>query len=719
MLKKFGRSSLTGGSEAMTDRGALTSVERRAVKASPFAELYPPAERIKTIVVKNFPALGKLAAMRFVEWVQDHPGGVVSLPTGKTPEHFIRWVQRLTQNWDQAEVRNELELAGIDPGRKPDLRTLHFVQIDEFYPIEPRQDNSFYAYVNRFYVDGFGLDPAKASLINCTEIGLAAGQTLNEVWPSGEVDLSLRYRAARTALEQTQQDLLERIDQWCQEYEEHIRALGGIGFFLGGIGPDGHIGFNVRGSDHFSTTRLTEVNYETQAAAAADLGGIEVARKRLVITIGLGTITSNPDSCALIIAAGEAKAGIVAAAVEEAADIRHPASVLHRLPGARFYVTQGAAKLLKERERVLFAQQEEIADASVEKIVVDLAFRLGKRVIDLSEVDFAQDDFATELLQRRPEKIDALVGLVRDRLMNKIGRGTQTLSGTRFLHTEPHHDDLMLGYLPYIVRHVRDATNVHYFVCFTGGFTAVTNDFILAHLDRLKQFLKTAECAELLAEGYFDPGYEIGRNRDIWQATAQAGFEFSPGYSGFVRGVFNNRDFENLQTLGGLSQDSDGYNVAVGVSSEITNLISGEAYVGYLDQSYDSPAFKDVSGVSFGANLKWEATKLTSVTVTASREVADSTIPGTGGILYSIGGFGVSHELTPAISLKGDFAYYDANYEGIARDDSGYRASAGVDYTLSRMVHLDLTYNFDDRDSNVAGQSYTRNQVTLGVLLQY
>ncbi|MDG2333398.1 MAG: outer membrane beta-barrel protein [Myxococcota bacterium] len=218
----------------------------------------------------------------------------------------------------------------------------------------------------------------------------------------------------------------------------------------------------------------------------------------------------------------------------------------------------------------------------------------------------------------------------------------------------------------------------------------------------------------------YDDDSQKYRNRDIWQATAQAGFEFSPGYSGFVRGTFNNRDFENPSiTSGNPSQDSDGYNVAVGVSSEITNLISGEAYVGYLDQSYDSAAFKDVSGVSFGANLKWEATKLTSVTVTASREVADSTIPGAGGVLYSIGGFGVSHELTPAISLKGDFAYYDANYEGLPRDDTGYRASAGIDYTLSRMVHLDLTYNFDDRDSNVAGQSYTRNQVTLGVLLQY
>ena len=44
------------------------------------------------------------------------------------------------------------------------------------------------------------------------------------------------------------------IDQWCNEYENKIRSLGGIGFFLGGIGPDGHIAFNVRGADHNSAT---------------------------------------------------------------------------------------------------------------------------------------------------------------------------------------------------------------------------------------------------------------------------------------------------------------------------------------------------------------------------------------------------------------------------------------------------------------------------------
>ena len=501
----------------MAAPGGLTTVEQRAGQASAFVELYPPTEKIKTIVVENFPALGKLAAMRFIEWVQDHPGGVVSLPTGKTPEHFIRWVERLTTRWDEAETRRALEDAGIDPGRRPDLRSLHFVQIDEFYPIDPRQDNSFHAYVSRFYIDGFGLDPDRALLIDCNEIGLRKGQTLAAVWPGGDVDLSLRHRAARSGLEQVQQDALQRIDQWCQEYEERIRRLGGIGFFLGGIGPDGHIGFNVRGSDHFSTTRLTGVNYETQAAAAGDLGGIEVARKRLVITIGLGTIASDPDGVALIVAAGEAKAAIVRAAVEEQADVRYPASALHQMPQARFYVTQGAAKLLTERQRVLLEQRREIDDEIVEQIAVDLACGLGKKVVDLTAADFAADALGSVVLHRRPEAADALGRLVRDRLVGKIERGTRTLSSTRFLHTEPHPDDLLLGYLPYIVRHTRDASNVHYFVCFTGGFTAVPNGFIEAHLEKVRRFLPTPECAGLLAEGYFDPAYENGRNRDVWQ----------------------------------------------------------------------------------------------------------------------------------------------------------------------------------------------------------
>ena len=115
---------------------ALTPVEEVAVRASSFDALYPPTEKIPTIVVENFPSLGKLAAMRFVEWVQHHPDGVISLPTGKTPEHFIKWVQRLLAEWETPEIQQTLREAGVDPAKKPDMKGLHFVQIDEFYPMD-------------------------------------------------------------------------------------------------------------------------------------------------------------------------------------------------------------------------------------------------------------------------------------------------------------------------------------------------------------------------------------------------------------------------------------------------------------------------------------------------------------------------------------------------------------------------------------------------------
>jgi 6-phosphogluconolactonase/glucosamine-6-phosphate isomerase/deaminase len=42
--------------------------------------------------------------------------------------------------------------------------------------------------------------------------------------------------------------------------------------------------------------------------SAGDLGGIEIARGKAAMTIGLATICSNPDVVAIIMAAGEGKA---------------------------------------------------------------------------------------------------------------------------------------------------------------------------------------------------------------------------------------------------------------------------------------------------------------------------------------------------------------------------------------------------------------------------
>ena len=147
-------------------------VEAAALRAAGAAGARLPGERVGVLEAASPPALGRLVALRFLEWARAHPGGVCCLPTGRTPEHFIAHTRRLLGGWAPgapAELREELRAAGLDPddgAPGPRLDSLRFVQMDEFFPVDPAQTNSFRRYVERYYLEGFGMDPAKALLMD-------------------------------------------------------------------------------------------------------------------------------------------------------------------------------------------------------------------------------------------------------------------------------------------------------------------------------------------------------------------------------------------------------------------------------------------------------------------------------------------------------------------------------------------------------------------------
>jgi glucosamine-6-phosphate deaminase len=425
-------------------------------------------------------------------------------------------VVRLLGQWKTPATKKLLVENGVDPVRRPDMKSFYFVQIDEFYPINTKQHNSFYYYVNKFYIKGFGLDPKKALLINPNSIGIPEHESLESIWPDNKVDLDLRVNQPKTAQETKQKEVLEGVDQFCTDYERTIRELGGIGFFLGGIGPDGHIGFNVKGSDHYSTTRLTPTNYETQAAAASDLGGIEISRSRLVITIGLQTIIQNPDAVAIIIASGEAKAKIVFDAIQQPKDNKYPATVLQDLKNAAFYLTKGAASLLTERRYLQIKKSQSIEPNVKEQIIIDLALDKKKRLIDLTKKDFESIRSSKEILERSIKDLKGELSEIDKNLKKRFTSSLAIPKNKTILHTAPHHDDIMLGYLPYIVRLLRESTNAHFFNYLTSGFTAVTNDYMYKLLKRLRWFLNQKDFLTLTESNYFDPANTIARNRDVW-----------------------------------------------------------------------------------------------------------------------------------------------------------------------------------------------------------
>src|SRR4030067_337013 len=104
----------------------FSKVEQYYLEKSERELCYKSTEKIPVIQVSNFPELGKLTALRFIEWVLQNPDGVISLPTGKTPEHFIKWVANIIKNWDKPGIKEELEKAGMDNKKKPALDKLRF-----------------------------------------------------------------------------------------------------------------------------------------------------------------------------------------------------------------------------------------------------------------------------------------------------------------------------------------------------------------------------------------------------------------------------------------------------------------------------------------------------------------------------------------------------------------------------------------------------------------
>lgn len=490
------------------DISNLSEVEKAFLAESSIKEY---STKIPYVVVDNFPKLGLFTALRFLEWVSNNPDGVISLPTGKTPEFFIKWTKYLLNNWNDKQVVAIKEKYGLKGVKKPVLSGLHFVQIDEFYPISSQQHNSFHNYVVNFYLESFGLDKDKTLLINCDEIPLAEGKSFGEIFPDSKVDLSLRYREYKTPEEKLQQESIFKIDHWCSMYEKKIREKGGIGFFLGGIGPDGHIAFNVRGSDIYSTTRLTETNFETQAVAAGDLGGIEVSANRLVITIGLETITCNPDVTAIIIAAGEAKAELVKQSLEQPITNMYPASILAKSPNSRFYLTEGAATRLTDYVDLTYKSGEWTHEKS-EKAVINLCKNINKYGHRLLVEDLKEDDYCKLIPNLSENTPKAVVESIKE----KLDRGLRIEQDEVFLHTGPHHDDILLGILPYISHHIQEESNKFHFAVLTSGFNAVTNTFVINCLNESKSLLDKEDIQMVKYPDFFESGYKFKWDKDIY-----------------------------------------------------------------------------------------------------------------------------------------------------------------------------------------------------------
>ena len=203
------------------------------------------------------------------------------------------------------------------------------------------------------------------------------------------------------------------------------------------------------------------------------------------------------------------------------------------------------------------------------------------------------------------------------------------------------------------------------------------------------------------------------RDRAVIRPAVQVGYDFHPGYQAFLRAEGKFLRYSSPTSPAGIEQDSDGFDIVAGANIDLTGLIFGDFFAGYRQRHFDDSRFDTVRGPVVGSKLTWIPTGLTTVTLNITNQIIESrrTTDLANSSSYTSTAISgrVDHELLRNLILSGGAAFGLDDFEGISREDKNVAAFAGANYLWNRYLSLGANYRFRYRNSNAAGDDFTRN----------
>ncbi|MCD6220341.1 glucosamine-6-phosphate deaminase [Candidatus Calescamantes bacterium] len=254
---------------------------------------------MRVVIRKDYEEMSRTAAEIVANLVRSKPDCVLGLATGSTPVGMYKELARMCKE------------EGLDFSR---VKTFN---LDEYFGLSPQHPQSY-----RYFMD--------ENLFNHINI-----KKENTYVPDGLVTL-------------------DKVEEFCENYEKMIKEAGGIDLQVLGIGGDGHIAFNEPGSSLSSRTRLIALDEQTRIDNSRFFDSLDEV-PRAALTMGVGTILEA--RCCLFLANGKKKAEVVAKAIEGPVTNQITASALQLHPNTIAVIDEEAASELKRKEYYLYAEK--------------------------------------------------------------------------------------------------------------------------------------------------------------------------------------------------------------------------------------------------------------------------------------------------------------------------------------------------------------------------
>ena len=227
---------------------------------------------MRIIVCENYDEMSVKAAEVVASQLILKPDSILGLATGSTPIGMYE------------------NLVKMNKEGKIDFSKVKSFNLDEYYPIDRTNDQSYFYFMNQHLFSKVNID------VNNTDL------------PNGE---------AKDAVAE------------CKAYEERIAASAGVDLQVLGIGQNGHIGFNEPDENLSPVTHLVTLTDNTIEANARFFAKKEDVPTK-ALTMGIGTIMKSRKI--ILLASGKNKADAVKKLLGNAITTSCPATILKAHP---------------------------------------------------------------------------------------------------------------------------------------------------------------------------------------------------------------------------------------------------------------------------------------------------------------------------------------------------------------------------------------------------
>ncbi|MEO6330786.1 MAG: glucosamine-6-phosphate deaminase [Ginsengibacter sp.] len=400
-------------------------------------------DSLEKIAVKIFPSpkegsqyVANVIASLIKEKAEKKEKCVIGLATGSTPKTLYA------------------ELVHMHKNEGLSFKNVITFNLDQYYPMEADALNSYHYFMRKYLFEQTDIDPD------------------NYFLPDGMLPK-------------------EQVKEHCLEYERKIEEAGGIDLQILGIGNNGHIGFNEPGSPVYSKTRLVTLDNSTRIANSQEFENLSQV-PRMAITMGINTIMKSRQI--ILMGWGHTKAPVIKRSVENIATEEIPASLLQNHDNCAFVLDQPAASELTRFKYPWLTGECEWTPAMIKNAVVNLALKLDKPVLSLTDIDY-NDYGLSDLLVEKGDAYEInleVYYMLRDSITGWPGGKKNTKNTAhpersepfpkKVLLFSPHPDDDIISMGGTFMRLHDQGHEVHVGYQ-TSGNIAVTDEFLTRFID--------------------------------------------------------------------------------------------------------------------------------------------------------------------------------------------------------------------------------------------